>query len=383
MIGRIIDDIEEGDLQQLVDQSVSEGRSLEFKRELPGGSDADVKEFLADVTSLANAQGGDLVFGLEEAAGSATAISPISVSDPDAAILRLENLLRDGVEPRLAGVRSRWIPLAAGGGAIIQRIPASLAAPHRIKFKNSGRFYTRNSRGKYEMDTHELRAAFNGSEEIPLKLRELHAQAVRMAQGQDMPFRLHADPSAIISLMPITVLREVRDVQPAFENALLPPRISPGGGIDYLHTLEGLLVNAPKDESDSVRSFALTHSSGRIDAAWTFGGTRDIRGGGQAKVIWPKYYRDGVMDVVKNGIARLRQFGIEGPWVIFVSLMHMGGSAIWFPDSTFSKRAWRDHVTLREIVSGAADERDLKPFFDAVLLLFGLKPDNFTFLFDQ
>lgn len=337
MIGRVIDDIREEDLQQLVHQQVSEGRSLEFKRELPGGSEADVKEFLADVTSLANAQGGDLVFGVDESGGMATGIAPISVTDPDAAILRLENILRDGVEPRLAGVRSAWIPFAAGGGTVILRVPASLAAPHRIKFKNSGRFYTRNSRGKYEMDTHELRAAFNGSEQVPVKLRELHTQAVRMAEGRDMPFRLMADPSAVMSIIPITFLRDVRDVQPIFDNALLPPRIS--GGIDYLHTLEGLIVYPPKDDANNVRSFALTHSSGRIDVAWTFGGTREIRGGAETKLIWPKLYRDGVMDVARNGTARLRAFGIEGPWVIFVSLMHMNGSTIWFPDNSLSRTA--------------------------------------------
>jgi hypothetical protein len=381
VIGRVIDDVREEDLQQLVEQNVSEGRSLEFKRELPGGSDAEVKEFLADVTSLANAQGGDLIFGVEDNGGAASALAPLSVADPDAAILRLENTLRDGVEPRLAGVRSRWIPLAAGGGAVVLRIPSSLAAPHRIKFKNSGRFYTRNSRGKYEMDTHELRAAFNSSEQMPLKLRELHAQAVRMAEGSDVPFCLAPDPSAVMSIMPITFLREVRDVQPVFDNALLPPRIS--GGIDYFHTLEGLIVHPPKDDdSNHVRSFALTHSSGRIDVAWTVGATRDIGGGAQRKLVWPKLFRDGVMDVAKSGTNRLRAFGIEGPWVIFLSMMHMNGSAICFPDRTSSRTAWRDHVTLPEIVSDAAEERDLKPFFDALLLLFGLKPDNYAYLFN-
>lgn len=381
MIGRLFDDIRQEDLHQLVEQSVSEGRSLEFKRELPNGTDAGVKEFLADVTSLANAQGGDLVFGIEDTGGVASALTPLAVVDPDAAILRLENMLRDGVEPRLANVRSKWIPLASGGGALVLRISSSMAAPHRIKFKNSGRFYARNSRGKYEMDTHELRAAFNGSEQIPLRLRELHAGAVQFAEGRDMPFQLEPDPSAVVSIMPLTFLREVRDVQPVFESALLPPRIS--GGIDYLHTLEGLLVYPPKDDANNVRSFALTHSSGRIDAAWTFGGTRDIAGGTQSKLVAPRLYRDGVMDVARNGIGRLRGFGIEGPWVIFVSLMHMNGSTIWFPDNTFSSVAWRDLVTLPEVVSDTADEQDLKPFFDALLLLFGLKPDSYASLFNQ
>lgn len=78
MIAASFDTIDAADLHRLVASGASEGRDLEFKRELPGGSDAEIKEFLADVTSLANAHGGDLVFGVEESAGTATRISGVA-----------------------------------------------------------------------------------------------------------------------------------------------------------------------------------------------------------------------------------------------------------------------------------------------------------------
>jgi predicted HTH transcriptional regulator len=53
------------DVLRLVLDGVPEARTLEYKRALPGGSDADRREFLADVASLANAAGGDLIFGVE------------------------------------------------------------------------------------------------------------------------------------------------------------------------------------------------------------------------------------------------------------------------------------------------------------------------------
>lgn len=45
---------------------VPESRTLEYKRDLPDPKDRDSKrEFLGDVTSFANAQGGDIVYGIE------------------------------------------------------------------------------------------------------------------------------------------------------------------------------------------------------------------------------------------------------------------------------------------------------------------------------
>ena len=49
-------------LNRLIANGVAESRTLEYKRDLPNPKDKDSKrEFLADVTSFANSQGGDLL----------------------------------------------------------------------------------------------------------------------------------------------------------------------------------------------------------------------------------------------------------------------------------------------------------------------------------
>jgi predicted HTH transcriptional regulator len=53
----------ESDLQSLVDDEVREVKTVEYKRSLPGNSDSEKKEFLADVSSFANAAGGHLICG--------------------------------------------------------------------------------------------------------------------------------------------------------------------------------------------------------------------------------------------------------------------------------------------------------------------------------
>src|SRR5947207_5309229 len=66
MIPKELDTIAKEDIDALITNAVSEGRTIEYKEQLPGGSDEDKKEFLADASSLANAAGGDLIFGVGE-----------------------------------------------------------------------------------------------------------------------------------------------------------------------------------------------------------------------------------------------------------------------------------------------------------------------------
>jgi len=52
------------------------------------------------------------------------------------------------------------------------------------------------------MDAQELRIAFTQSEQLPQRIRQLHADAVAAAGGRDMPFALDDEPAAVVSIIP-------------------------------------------------------------------------------------------------------------------------------------------------------------------------------------
>jgi len=106
-----IKSIEESDFQSLVNNQVLESKTIEYKESLPGNSDSDKKEFLADVSSFANASGGHLIFGIKETEGVPTELCGLELTNVDAEKLRLENTIRDGIEPRTPGVSIRAVPL--------------------------------------------------------------------------------------------------------------------------------------------------------------------------------------------------------------------------------------------------------------------------------
>src|SRR6478735_7031660 len=156
MLDRPLEALSFADLERLVTNGVSESRSLEYKEALPGNSDGDRKEFLADVSAFANTTGGDLVYGVVErrdAAGKATgipeAVTGVTASNADHETRRLEQMLRDGVAPRMAGVRLQWIPGAPQGSTLVIRVPRSWAGPHMVTYQQHSRFYARHATGKY------------------------------------------------------------------------------------------------------------------------------------------------------------------------------------------------------------------------------------------
>ena len=372
MFEQPLDTIDEAALRRLIENHVSEGRDLDFKRELPGGKDDDTREFLADVTAFANAQGGHIVFGMDESNGVAADLSGLEVEDPDAAILRLESKLQAGVEPRVIGVRSRWVPLANGRGALVLRIPGSLSAPHRVTYKGGARFWGRNSRGKYELDVHDLRHAFTQSAQLPQQFRRLHEEAIAAAQGIDMPFAIEAAPTAVVSVAPLGLFREDRRVAVSRDNAVVPVRV---GAFSALDTIEGVLVHAAASEAGRVGSYTLTHRTGRTDSAFVIGGVRR-NNGEDWRTVWPATFEQGVQAMARATQMQLRQHGIEGPWVILTSVYGVKGFRMIVGDSYPTPMAFRDTVLLGQQIVERFDDDALMPIAEAFWLLFGVHRPN-------
>ena len=63
MIQKKLEEIAEADLDNPLANGVSEGKTIDYKRSLPGNSDGEKKEFLANVSSFANTAGGDFWMG--------------------------------------------------------------------------------------------------------------------------------------------------------------------------------------------------------------------------------------------------------------------------------------------------------------------------------
>lgn len=378
MLEVTVENIDEAVLAQLIADQVSERRDLEFKRELPGQEPDHVREFLADVTSLANSSGGDLIFGIEDVEGVAAALPGVAIANVDNEILRLEQIIRTNVDPRLIGVRTHHVPLANGMNALVIRVPGGLQPPHRVTYRNSGKFYARTSRGKYELDVHELRHAFVEANQLPARFRRLHAEAIERARGIDMPFPIMADPTAVVSTIPLSLFREEREIPITADHALAP--IQPNA-YSSIEMMEGVMLHTPIDANTGrARSFAITYRNARTDVAWTIGGIRQNNNGEEMKLVFAPSFENGLIDATRATQTRLQQFGIEGPWVVQVSVYAVKDHFMVFGDGYPTRTAFKDEALIGELQLDRIEVASLLPLAKSFWLLFGQnRPPNMPF----
>jgi signal peptidase I len=203
LLGTNFDNIDLTTIQGLLDAGATESVHLEFKRETYGNSDNDKKEFLKDISSLANSLGGHLIIGINEENGVARELMPLSGIDVDSELLRLENIARTGLEPSIIGLRMKRVQVD-DGDCIVIHVPHSYNPPHRVIFKNRNRYYSRNSSGAYELSLEELRALFGQQRSIEERARSFVNERFLRIQANDGALTLPSDRAVlVVHLVPL------------------------------------------------------------------------------------------------------------------------------------------------------------------------------------
>lgn len=170
-------------LDELVSVGAAESLFLEFKRESYGAADRDKREFLKDISALANTQGGHLIIGVDEDRGAAARITPIVGIDIDVEQTRLESMARAGLEPALAGLQIKRIGYG-DGHVIVIYVPRSYNPPHRVTAQGSNRYWARTSTGTYELGLEELRLLFGQQSSMEERARMFVRQrALEISSG--------------------------------------------------------------------------------------------------------------------------------------------------------------------------------------------------------
>jgi hypothetical protein len=213
MIHKSIDSITKDDIESLISNKIPESRTLEYKEILPGNSNDDKKEFLKDVSAFANASGGDIIYGISEqrdSKGKATGLPAeakgLSSINADAEKLRLENILRDSLDPRIIGLRVDSISGFSDGPIIIIRVPKSWNTPHMVVFNKTSKFYARNSTGAYQLDVTEIRSAFIASESLVERIRQFRSDRIAKVIADEMPIQVEPGAKLVLHLFPLSSL---------------------------------------------------------------------------------------------------------------------------------------------------------------------------------
>jgi hypothetical protein len=366
-------DVVPEDLQALIGNSIAEARDIEFKSTV-GKSDADRREFLADVSSFANATGGDLIIGINENSGVADSFAPIAPDAADAEILRLESIIRDGLDPRIPGVETRAVLTPDGNGVVLViRIPRSFAAPHMVTLGNLSRFYSRNSAGKHQLDVTEIRAAFAFSDSARAALRAFRTERLGRLVAGDTPVPLPPNPKTVVHLVPLTAADpaiQIDATQAMDDQDNFRPLY--GSAWNRRINFDGALSYAPWGDAAWAAGYTQLFRSGAVEGAEAFMLRR--RDGDRPHAIPSYSFEEKLIAALRFYLRLLARLSVAPPYLLGLSLLDVRGlemgvsqshSSVFDPTYPID----RDELILPELLvsdPAAPSEAILKPAFDAV-----------------
>jgi hypothetical protein len=370
MIPGEFDSITKGDIDALITGSISEGRKIEYKEQLPGAADEDKREFLADASSFANAAGGDLIYGIREkkdSNGKPTGIPEVAEGlasiNPDAEKRRLEDILRNGVDPRMPGVRLKHIDGFAVGPVIVLRVPKSWASPHMVTFRNLSRFFSRTSAGKHQLDVQEIGGAFKASGTMLESIREFRTERLGRIIADETPVRLNQGPRLIVHLVPLTfsdpsaridLSRHLETLQ------RLPPIGSYGFG--FRINFDGFLSHNLRAGKGPAATYLQVFRSGAFEAV-----SSDLLSQPNGEKLIPTVALEReTLKAVQDYIGAADKIGIPTPLSLLVTLHGVNQYAL---AGVRSELMDRDTLILPEVVVedfSTTVHAVLRPVFDAI-----------------
>lgn len=379
MFNKNIDEITAKDLEDLIENGVMEGKTIEYKKELNCSKDSDKKEFLADVSSFANAVGGYLIFGIEEdrETGLPKSLCGLKVDNIDEEIRKIESIIRGGISPKLPKLETKYIELDNNNIVLIIKVGRSWLSPHRIVFKGWDKFFSRNTNSKYSLDVEELRTAFNLSSTITDKIKLFVQERISKLNINETPIPYKSDVKLIMHLIPFesfanSNLLHVRD----FEKEVRKLKPIYSGGWNHKINFDGhLLYNFGEERVSS--SFVQCYKNGIVEYV---NSSMLLSFNSTEKIIPSVLYEQELIETLDSTLKYLQNINMECPIFLFLSFvnikdyeMAVDRTKFWFGRSKYTMD--RDMLITPELIINNYNidtKTILKPVFDSIWNACGL-----------
>ena len=373
----VLNDITEADLVHLIDEGILEKKVIEYKSQLPNNSDDDKKKFLATISSFTNASGGDIIYGMVEdrTTGKPMELTGVKIENVDQEILRLEQMIRDGIEPNIpsSSIITHPLLLENSNYALIIRVGRSWLSPHRVSYKQWNKFYTRSTNGKYRFDIQELKSAFILSDSIGEKMKKFRENRISDIFANELPIPFYPSPKLALHLIPLTAFNLGKSYD--LDISLYDIQPIKSSNFERRYNIDGLLTYSKFRTAERSYSYTQLFRNGIIEAVnseilWTRKGE---------KIITITYVEDALIEAVPTYMNVYNKLKIDLPVFLFLTLVDVKGFTILLNRARGSIQPYpidRDIVLVPEIIIKKIDFdpiKTLKPVFDCIWNACGFK----------
>ncbi len=284
----------------------------------------------------------------------------MDVEDIDQEALRIDSLIRDGVQPRFP-YELKFIHLKDQHYVLVIRVHPSGSIPHRVIFGGHDKFYRRNAAGKSPMDLHELREAFTTAITSTQRILNYRTERIYDIASGNTPvpifnrnnvFAIHIVPEPDFN----RANRLDSESLQRFKEGDLPGRLRPlrSSGWNTRLNLHGVVGYAGRP-GDEVRSYVQIERNGRIEAV-------------ECSILASESENDRLsalplenvsVEHITQYIHLLTELGFAGPFHVMMSLLGVKGQRVAIP----SRYVWaetepitEDRILLPPIVIESADD---------------------------
>lgn len=158
----------ESQLEALHIGNIKESLTLEYKASpaIDKRDDNKKLEMARDVSAFANAEGGQIVYGMTESDHEPAGLDD-GIDEKGYPEIWFEQVLQQHITPPIFGLRIRHIPLAKSRVAVVIDVPATKGDPHQV---SDGRYYRRHNHNRLPMEHYEVRDAMRRTVDPDLTL---------------------------------------------------------------------------------------------------------------------------------------------------------------------------------------------------------------------
>jgi hypothetical protein len=315
--------IDESDLKLLIENEIPEDMTQEYKREFPLTTQENKIKFLASVSSFANTSGGDLIIGIEVDNESKLPKKlvgiPVSNNSTDEPIRGMDDLIRQGIQPRILEYQIHPIKLENSNFAFLIRIKKSWINPHRVTLSGHDRFYIRGAASTNQMDVTQLRSAFLLSETRIEKIKLFISERISNIYSNEIPTLLPEGAKVILHIIPLASF-DPEHVISIHENEktinqLLTLRCGPTP-LEY--NLDGILMTNRRDRDNLSSEYIQFFRQGIIESV-----SGNYLVSYEDKCIPIYLFEKNLIQALENNLDILKLLRVEPPILIKISLTHI------------------------------------------------------------
>lgn len=318
------------DLLSLVHDQVRESEQLDYKQDLPGHQDSDRKEFVKDVTAMANARGGVLLFGVTEKrnngrkTGYPEALVGVTGPVGDDELRRLETMIRDNTDPPLASCVAVPVSLADSKSVVAFGVPRSPLAPHAVTV-SSRTYWRRGNTGNYPLGTRELRQVFLEHSEWDEEVEQFREDRTDIIRRRRIVPNLDTDGSFFLHVLPLGRLNDPADIMTLRDDfALKISRMNLLPTMERRANLDGyLLYDGTKADCKTYvqwfRFGGIEYYSSHFHKREADGKPLDFEASKMASRTKP---------VIKLALDFLQRLGVGPPYAVLFTLFDVEGGSI-------------------------------------------------------